>query len=86
MRKGENIFKRKDGRWEERYIKSREPSGKGRYGYCYGRSYREAKEKVAQCRAALAAGEAPPQPDPADRPGGHHQGVNTAPPCLHKDP
>lgn len=86
MRKGENIFKRKDGRWEGRYIKSREPSGKGRYGYCYGRSYREVKEKVAQCRAALAAGEAPPQPDRADRPGGHHQGVNTAPPCSHKDP
>lgn len=57
-----------------------------RYGYCYGRSYREVKEKVAQCRAALAAGEAPPQPDPAERPGGHHQGVNTAPPCSHKDP
>lgn len=82
MRKGENIFKRKDGRWEGRYIKGREPSGKSRYGCCYGRSYREVKEKVAQCRAALAAGEAPPQADP----GGHHQGVNTAPPCLHKDP
>ena len=82
MRKGENIFKRKDGRWEGRYIKGREPSGKSRYGCCYGRSYREVKEKVARCRAALAAGEAPPQADP----GGHHQGVNTAPPCLHKDP
>ena len=51
-----------------------------RGGYCYGRSYREVKEKVARCRAALAAGEAPPQADP----GGHHQGVNTARPCLHK--
>lgn len=55
-----------------------------RGGYCYGRSYREVKEKVAQCRAALAAGEAPPQADPGGRPGGHHQGVNTARPCLHK--
>ena len=27
-RKGENIYKRKDGRWEGRYIKSRKDSGK----------------------------------------------------------
>lgn len=27
-RKGENIYKRKDGRWEGRYIKSRTPAGK----------------------------------------------------------
>lgn len=28
-RKGENIYKRKDGRWEGRYVKSKSPSGKG---------------------------------------------------------
>jgi len=28
MAKGENIFRRRDGRWEARYIKGREPSGK----------------------------------------------------------
>lgn len=27
-RKGENIYKRKDGRWEGRYIKSRSSTGK----------------------------------------------------------
>lgn len=27
-RKGENIRKRKDGRWEARYIKYRDPEGK----------------------------------------------------------
>ena len=27
-RKGENIYKRKDGRWEGRYIKARSQSGK----------------------------------------------------------
>ena len=27
-RKGENIYKRKDGRWEARYIKERTPEGK----------------------------------------------------------
>ena len=59
MAKGENIFKRKDGRWEARYIKERTLSGKARYGYCYGKTYKEAKEKVTQCRLALLAG-APP--------------------------
>lgn len=44
-RKGENIYKRKDGRWEGRYIKSRDRSGKAKYGYVYGKSYREAKQK-----------------------------------------
>ena len=43
-RKGENIYKRKDGRWEGRYLK-RTPDGKTRYGYVYAKTYREAKEK-----------------------------------------
>lgn len=43
-KKGENIYKRKDGRWEGRYIRSRE-SGRTLYGYVYGRTYREVKEK-----------------------------------------
>lgn len=45
-RKGENIYKRKDGRWEGRYIKERSLSGKAKYGYIYAQSYREAKQKV----------------------------------------
>ena len=32
MAKGENIFRRRDGRWEARYIKGRELSGKIKYG------------------------------------------------------
>lgn len=60
MAKGENIFKRKDGRWEARYIKGRKPDGKIKYGFCYGKSYREAKEKVTQCKAAALAGAALP--------------------------
>lgn len=52
-RKGENIFKRKDGRWEARYIRGRELSGKAVYGFCYGKTYREAKEKAAQAKAGL---------------------------------
>ncbi len=50
-RKGENIFKRKDGRWEARYIKSYDASGKAQYGFCYGKSYTEAKSKVTLRKA-----------------------------------
>ena len=30
-RRGENIYKRKDGRWEGRYIRGRTPAGKAEY-------------------------------------------------------
>lgn len=46
-RKGENIYKRKDGRWEGRYIKSRTPAGKAIYGYIYAKTYREVKAKLS---------------------------------------
>ena len=52
-KKGENIYKRKDGRWEARYIKGYSPEGRARYGYCYGRTYHEPKSKASQARAAL---------------------------------
>ena len=45
-RKGENIYKRKDGRWEGRYIKGRSPDGKAIYRSVYGKTYRNAKEKL----------------------------------------
>ena len=45
-RTGENIYKRKDGRWEGRYIKGHRPSGKAIYGYVYAFSYKEAKTKL----------------------------------------
>lgn len=51
-RKGENIYKRKDGRWEGRYIKSRTIDGKAIYGYVYARSYSEVREKRKQAAAA----------------------------------
>lgn len=44
-KKGENIYKRKDGRWEARYEKGRDFEGKIIYGSLYGKSYREVKEK-----------------------------------------
>ncbi len=46
-RRGENIYKRKDGRWEGRYMKQRSPDGKTRYGSVYGKSYKEAKQKLS---------------------------------------
>ena len=52
MSKGENIFKRKDGRWEARYIKGYELSGKIKYGFCYGKTYKEAKEKVSKLKSS----------------------------------
>ncbi|MGX7245548.1 tyrosine-type recombinase/integrase [Enterococcus quebecensis] len=45
-RRGENIYKRKDGRWEGRYIKGRQKSGKIRYGYIYGYKYSEVKQQL----------------------------------------
>ena len=38
-RRGENIRKRKDGRWEARYIKGRKEDGKAIYGYVYTKTY-----------------------------------------------
>ena len=45
-RKGLNIYKRKDGRWEARYIKSRNTQGKPRYGYLYATSYHEVRNNL----------------------------------------
>lgn len=45
-RRGENIYKRKDGRWEGRYIKGRKSCGKIYYGYIYGYKYSEVKDKL----------------------------------------
>ncbi len=47
-KRGENIYKRKDGRWEGRYIKCRTLQGKIQYGYVYGKSYSEAKAKLKE--------------------------------------
>ena len=43
-RRGENIFKRKDGRWEARHICGYE-NGKAKYKYIYGKTYSEVKSK-----------------------------------------
>ena len=45
-KRGENIYKRKDGRWEARVIKGYNERGKALYAYFYGRSYKEVKDKI----------------------------------------
>ena len=45
-KKGLNIYKRKDGRWEGRYIKGYDHAGKARYASIYAHSYSEAKLKT----------------------------------------
>ncbi len=47
-KRGENIRKRKDVRWEGRYIKSREANGKAVYGSVYGKTYTSVKEKLKE--------------------------------------
>lgn len=65
-RKGENIYKRRDGRWEGRYIKNRSPDGKAKYGYVYAKSYREIRQKLisqkALCNNSEKDNELPAQP------------------------
>ncbi len=45
-RKGENIYKRKDNRWEGRYITSYNAAGKAVYKSVYGKTYTEVKLKM----------------------------------------
>lgn len=50
-KRGENIHKRKDGRWEGRYIKGRTAEGKPVWGYLYGYAYREVREELIKQKA-----------------------------------
>lgn len=56
-RKGENIYKRKDNRWEARYIKGYDEKGRAKYGYLYAQSYREARERLERAKVCAAIGE-----------------------------
>lgn len=50
-RRGENIYKRKDGRWEGRYIRSYDAENKAKYAYVYGKTYSEVKQKLVEERS-----------------------------------
>lgn len=51
-KRGENIYKRKDGRWEGRIPRSTD-SGKRKYRSVYGKSYHEVKEKMVAARQTM---------------------------------
>jgi integrase len=44
---GSNIYKRKDGRWEGRYPKTRKPDGRIAYGYVYAKTCTEVKRRLS---------------------------------------
>lgn len=50
-KRGENIYKREDGRWEGRFVKGRRRDGKLDYGYVYAKKYCDCKEKLDQAKA-----------------------------------
>lgn len=62
MRKGKNIHKRKDGRWEARAVIGRDDEGKLLYKFLYGHSYREAAEKKAAFERSHVPAASPSEP------------------------
>lgn len=50
-RHGENIYKRRDGRYEGRYVVGKTATGKTRFGYIYGCQYTEVRNKLLQKKA-----------------------------------
>ena len=50
-KRGENIYKRKDGRWEGRYMIDKETvTGRSRFRSVYGKTYNEVKRKLYEKR------------------------------------
>ena len=52
-KKGLNIYRRKDGRYEGRYADGYGENGKTRYRSIYGKTYTEVKEKLLQIKAKI---------------------------------
>ena len=52
-RRGENIRKRKDGRWEGRYKDGSKNDGTAKYSSVYGKNYTEVKNKLIQIKQAI---------------------------------
>lgn len=50
-RHGENIYKRRDGRYEGGYVVGRTATGKTRFGYIYGYQYTEVRNELLQKKA-----------------------------------
>lgn len=52
-RRGENIYKRKDGRYEGRYVKGRTADGRTQFGYIYGYQYADVRNRLTRKKAQL---------------------------------
>ena len=52
-RRGENIYKRKDGRYEGRYVKGRTANGRTQFGYIYGYQYADVRNRLTRKKAQL---------------------------------
>lgn len=52
-RKGINIYKRADGRWEGRILKKNILPEETKYKYVYGKTYKEVRQKMDQVRAEM---------------------------------
>lgn len=50
-RHGENVYKRRDGRYEGRYVIGKTATGKSRFGYVYGRQYTEVRNRLMRKKA-----------------------------------
>lgn len=61
-RRGDNIRKRKDGRWEARYLQQSDSNQVKKYTSVYGKTYQEAKEKREQILAHNANRSPTPSP------------------------
>ena len=53
-RRGENIYKRQDGRWEGRYKSGVKEDGTTKYSSVYGKSYAEVKVLLSEKRIKTA--------------------------------
>ena len=49
-KKGENVYKRVDGRWEGRYIKTHAADGKAKYGYVYAKHTERSNQNSCSIR------------------------------------
>lgn len=52
-RHGENIYKRKDGRYEGRYVVGKKENGKTKFGYLYGYRYTDVQQQLLMKKAEV---------------------------------
>ena len=52
-KRGENIYKRKDGRYEGRYVVGKKSDGRTRFGYIYGHQFGEVRDQLLLMKAKL---------------------------------